>query len=506
MQCPKCGHENPDDSRVCASCSFVWTEPDQAKPAPNKGNWVLPVVGVLLMGLAAGLTVFIRPTWAFIVALLAFLSAVSDIKRNWNKRKFRGKAVAGGIFVLSCLFMLALSYSRMDAPPIPGDYTISDLRSAPPECNQTYELLGQLTDVDLNIHKVSPIGLSAHEIRRLEEINALCEHKDLGTIARHLQDNANDIMTMWRSAEKGRGILSRLNEFPEIADLSKPSLKIDRLWYVNLRHLAFLHRAYICLQSIQGDHKTAVDTLLEYESFVRKISLNARSVIINLVCIASSAVIINTADFIINNPDTPRDSLLLLARRIIPLSREHTSLRNALICEYLTWKREFLKMSDDIRVQYKYRAISPFKLNSSLRLSRNFLDELIAIEEGRNHTKQFKVWPSLYPNVPVEVGRDGRLPEYYRIYNPSGAKMIGVFAPAINKVLLIRRKLQIYSDLSQILLDKRLGQEVSLKARAYSDEYIVDVENKKILSPGPDGKADTRDDIELPINPEVLGW
>jgi hypothetical protein len=55
-------------------------------------------------------------------------------------------------------------------------------------------------------------------------------------------------------------------------------------------------------------------------------------------------------------------------------------------------------------------------------------------------------------------------------------------------------------------LDKRLGKEVSLKARAYGDEYIVDVENKKIFSPGPDGKPNTRDDIKLSINPDLLGW
>jgi hypothetical protein len=56
------------------------------------------------------------------------------------------------------------------------------------------------------------------------------------------------------------------------------------------------------------------------------------------------------------------------------------------------------------------------------------------------------------------------------------------------------------------VLNKKLGKEVSLKARAYSDEYIVDVENRKIFSPGPDGKPGTKDDIKLPINPEVLGW
>ena len=66
--------------------------------------------------------------------------------------------------------------------------------------------------------------------------------------------------------------------------------------------------------------------------------------------------------------------------------------------------------------------------------------------------------------------------------------------------------LQVHDDLFHIVLNTRLGREISLKARAYSDEYIVDVENKKIFSPGPDGKSGTKDDIKLRINPEVLGW
>lgn len=94
MQCPKCGNENPVDAQVCGSCSFVWTSPDQTKPEAHKENWVLPVIGVLLTGLSAGLAVFIKPTWAFIAALLAFCSVISDIRKNWNKRKIKGGPLA----------------------------------------------------------------------------------------------------------------------------------------------------------------------------------------------------------------------------------------------------------------------------------------------------------------------------------------------------------------------------------------------------------------------------
>ena len=81
--------------------------------------------------------------------------------------------------------------------------------------------------------------------------------------------------------------------------------------------------------------------------------------------------------------------------------------------------------------------------------------------------------------------------------------MLGFFYSADSKR---NSDLPVRADLLQIVLNKRLGKDVSLKARAYSDEYIVDVENKKIFSPGPDGKAGTKDDIKLRINPEFLGW
>jgi len=77
--------------------------------------------------------------------------------------------------------------------------------------------------------------------------------------------------------------------------------------------------------------------------------------------------------------------------------------------------------------------------------------------------------------------------------------------PVFETVYEMQIKLKVQDDLFQIVLNKRLGKKVSLKARAYSEEYTIDVEAKKIFSPGPDGEPNTKDDIKLPINPEVLG-
>ncbi|GAH76876.1 unnamed protein product, partial [marine sediment metagenome] len=119
---------------------------------------------------------------------------------------------------------------------------------------------------------------------------------------------------------------------------------------------------------------------------------------------------------------------------------------------------------------------------------------------------ELKVWPLICPNwIPVSIDSEGKVPWFYTCYNPIGSLLIIILTPTFEKVFEIQTKLQIHSDLLQIVLSKRLGNKVSLKARAYSDEYIIDVEKKKIFSPGPDGKPHTEDDIKLTINPEVLG-
>jgi hypothetical protein len=148
------------------------------------------------------------------------------------------------------------------------------------------------------------------------------------------------------------------------------------------------------------------------------------------------------------------------------------------------------------------------KYNSSCRLLRNFCDDWIPSEKTVEEVPKrgFSVWPTIYPDIPVAIKIHRSLPWYYLAYNPVGGLLIEISTPGMDSAFGVWMRVLIYDDLLQIVFNKRLGRPVSLKARAYGDEYIVDVKGKKIFSPGPDGKADTKDDIKLPINPEVLGW
>jgi hypothetical protein len=412
------------------------------------------------------------------------------------------KRIGLGVFIL--LEIILLTYWRIDAAPIPNDYTILDLRSAPPLWDRTYTLLNSLADKNDDLMDAPAIGLSSKDLENLDEINKIFKEKDLQAISQQLQAKADEILTIWQNARKGRDVLAKLAVSPQIADLTEPYLESRISWAPNFKHLIFLTQAYICLQSCKGNHKTAFDELSRLESIIRKMSVNARMLITKLVCLAYFRINVETANFIINNPEIPNEIVFVLKQHMVPFSTEHTSLRNPMMFEYLTFRNELTKRTCEPRFRYSY--FSPLKLNSSLRLYRNFCDKWIGITEQRTQIREFRVWPILYPNLSVQMGFESKLPWYYKAYNPVGSYVAWTLTPGMEKVYEIKTKLEVHSDLLQIVLDRRLGKEVSLKARAYSDEYIVDVENKKIFSSGPDGEVGTKDDIKLRINPEVLGW
>jgi hypothetical protein len=214
-----------------------------------------------------------------------------------------------------------------------------------------------------------------------------------------------------------------------------------------------------------------------------------------------------TANAIANNPGASQESIELLAGHFKPLTDELMSMRNCALFEYL-FTKDFINKGFE-STDVKGRPL--FKKNSAIRWYRNLYDVGINSTKGDEDTtsRKLSVWPSIYPfKEPSSFDNERPLPLLYRIYNPLGRVYIRQFRVPFKSRSLYPKitSIWIQDDLLQIVLNMRLRKDFSLKARAYGDEYIIDVENKKIFSPGPDGKADTRDDIMLRINPEVLGW
>ena len=209
---------------------------------------------------------------------------------------------------------------------------------------------------------------------------------------------------------------------------------------------------------------------------------------------------IKTANYIANNPKTDNETIALLSNHFKSLDNETVGLKNCFINEYLTFKNSV--DTSFSKVTFKRNIF--LKRNSTLRVYRNFCDSLIIGERGGKN-ELLAVWPKIYPSsLPKFDITKEKVPFIYKVYNPVGAWFVHILKPAFDKFILFKTRIRIEDDMLQIVLNQRLNRQINLKARAYSNEYIIDVNDKKIISPGLDGKIGTDDDITLPIEPEVL--
>ncbi len=431
---------------------------------------------------------------------------IGQIRIRRSGGTLRGKYIALAGMNVSIVFMCIfyILWSR-DAPPIPNDYTVADLRSAPAECAESFEILKTLIDEDWNTPGHPAIGLSDGDIHMISEIREVLQKGTEAEIARILTDDCKDIEAAWAGSKKARDVIHRLNEFPEIADLSEPGIGSKTMRWHNLIELAQLYEVYAHLQTEQGDIHDFTVELIELDSVFRKLCLNVRLFVERLICLKCLETDIDTANVIVNDLSTSGKTIELLAKQFKPLTREQLSRRNGLLSEYLLMKSIVLEISRASRADKTHF----LKTNSTLRVYKNYCEGwLAAMGQGADVTRaRLSAWPNYYPfGEPNPLSTWGMFPLIYRCYNPLGTQCMSRFGFFRKVDFGTRFVTPVQNDLFQIVLNKRLGQEVSLKALAYSDEYVVDVVNKKIFSPGPDGKAGTKDDITLRINPEVLGW
>ena len=434
------------------------------------------------------------------------IGIISTLKIRRSGGELKGKYIALAGMNISIVFMaIFYLFWRIDAPPIPKDYTIADLRSAPAECTDSFEILKILIDEPWDTPGAPAVGLSKRDVDMIDDIRDALQKGTDAEIARILSYDSNDIKAAWAASEKARDIIRKLNAFPEIADLSEPEIGSKTMRWHNLIELARLYEVYAHLQTEQDDIRAFTIELVELDSVFRKLSLNVRLFVERLICHACLETDIDTANVIVNNTNASRNTIELLAKQFTPVTAQQLSVRNGMLSEYLLMKNIVMEISHASRAE-KTRLL---KTNSTLRVYKNYCDDwLTAMEPGVDViATKLSAWPNHYPfKEPDLLSSRGMLTLIYWCYNPLGSECICRFMFFHKMDFRKRFTVPVHDDLFQIVLNKRLDKEMSLKARAYSDEYIVDIENRKIFSPGPDGKADTKDDIMLPINPDVLGW
>jgi len=476
--------------------------------------------------------------------MLYGVQSLKKIRKSEGKLKGKSFAKAGIILPipLMCIFFLFFLIWRIDAPPIPNDYTIADLRSAPADCAESYELLRNLTyllvDPREEINEINnfitfdenmteqksqakipedfvekylesddfePL-LSMEDINIINEVTEVIKEGTASEISNILNKNAYIIKQAWGKTKKARDIIHQLNEFPEIADLYEPNRDAKPFNASPLLiDLSRLYMIYAYLQTEIENINNITAELIILDSVYKKLSLNGRLLITKLVCYTIISNNIITANNIANKTETSQESIELLAEHFKPLSKEQLSLKNPLIFEYLSMKFVVLETLKEPTA----KIIPVLKKYSTLRLYKNHcFDKLFALGEmDIDENEKLSVWPDFLHFKELAIPKASEnFTFFYRKYNPVGSLLLKMsnLDRIYDKRTLIRMNVNIMDDLLQIVLKKRLGEEIDLTARAYSDEYIIDIENKYILSPGPDEKVGTRDDLKLPINPEVL--
>jgi len=503
MKCPRCNASNPDDGLICNECGSDLPVADVQEIRDDREIvWEVRTSKAAIASFVLGLLSFCAPVLG-IPALLFGISAVFKIIGYPGRFKGIGFAVMGIIISMIPAGICVLWF--LDAEPIENDYTIEDLRSARQDAADSYLLLLSLGEGERDLKSAPAIGLSAGNIEVINRLWDVVVTGDYPAIAGIVKENAEEINQAWKNGGKGREIIEKLSRFGEIADSTTPEIADEIDFIPNLRDLAKLYNVYAYLQSVRGNNLAGADELVKLNSVFRKLSVNSRSIIIKLVCYVGLSLNMETANFILNNPQTSGETIALLAENFSPLTIEEVSLRNSMIFEYLTFKNSWDKTSMLILVE----KTPLLKLNSTLRLYRKYCDSWIEQDgESDNYADgRLLVWPKYLPNrLDISISPQGQIPWYYKCYNPVGwFRLLDILIPAIGTVGQRRMKVEVQGDLFQIVLNKRLGREVSLKARAYSDKYKIDLERKIIYSPGPDGADFTNDDIKLSIRPEVLG-
>jgi len=538
MNCPKCGHQNPDDIKVCESCGCDFSESKTPQPIAKTSK-------LAIFSLVLAISSLLFFVFTGLPAMLYGLISLKKIRKSEGNLK--GKSLAkAGLFLpipLMCIFFLIW---RMDAPPISNDYTINDLRSAPADCAESYELLRKLiylfADPRVELNEIKNFiafaeNVTGHEsqmkvpedflekylesddfepllsIKDINIINEVTMVIDKGTaseITNILNKNDDIIKQAWDKTQKARDIIHQLNEFPEIADLQNTTDQARLHTKFPLMNLAKLYCAYTYLQTEPGDIHIITNDLITLDSTLKKANLNARSLVSKLVYLTMIERNITTANAIANNSGTSQESVELLAKHLIPITEQQISLNNPAIHAYLFLKDNIVR-SPELTI---FKSLSLFKENSTLRVLKNKCDDSLNTLQADNELQKerLSVWPNFYPF------KEASLPDYneepisffhypYTWYNPVGTifgTTEGFEKLAKQKKSLIKTKK--IDNLLRIVLMKRLGEEEDFTSRDYNDEYFIDIENKYIVSPGQDEKVGTKDDIKLPINPEVLGF
>lgn len=490
MKCPQCGSEFEAVVEQCFTCGWEFGQkPEDFKPRTSKLAVLTLILGILC------LVTFYLPLLAAIV-----VGAVALRKIRKSRGRLTGERIAiTGILipVLSLPIIPVIGYAvwSKDAGPVPNEFTEADLVQVRPENEISWKLLLQLNDEPDDPNGAPAIGLTKEDVGFMEFFS---EPNSVEKRFLEVQRDAETIMAIWERSQKGWDVIRELNTYDQIADLAKPDFDAKEVIYYDLKQLVKISHLYGLMLTSQGDARSAIEPVMQLYAVTQKLGHTSRNLTMKLVCYAIFDAQINTLNYILNYSNTSKGTVEFIRNSYSSDLSDLLGLRNCFVFEYLLYKNETNKPDFS-------RKHSLFKINSFLRYKDNYLKEMIKKDSGYEASEYclVSVWPWESPNWPKVRYDEFNFYSPYFLYNPMGY-IIAKKVPEYEKIFQIKTKILIKDDLFRWTLALRLGAEGSLKARAYSDEYTVDVEKGLVFSVGPDGQAYTDDDIKLPIDPAVL--
>lgn len=376
----------------------------------------------------------------------------------------------------------------MDASPIENDYTMDYFGKPDSNSLKSFVTLQSLGD-NKRVSGAPAIGLSEEDLGMIKAIGKALEIKDPYERSRGIIPAEHTIMDVWQHAEKGRNILSKLDSYPKISELSEPDIILKNPSYTkNLQTLFTIYWLYINLQIDRGFYQEALKELSFIDSINKKMIIGSRNPFTKKTIMSSICLEIEAVNLLANNPYTPNDVLSALKPMIDSYSWEHVSFKKFAIFEYLTFKAMLSKM----------KLVPLLKYNSTLRMYKCLCQSLMLSEKK----PELNVWPEYYQKLSLikNLTFDDNFELLYKLYNPYGYFLTMKKSFILDHISSIGLPLICSIDMIKIILNKRLGNEENYKTLGKRKNYIFDIEKKRIYTNIPN-----YGEFGLPINPKVLG-
>ena len=315
------------------------------------------------------------------------------------------------------------------------------------------------------------------------------------------------IIRKWEDIHYGRSLVDKLNEFDQIADLSKIE-NATEMDIIKLNHLMRIYYAYSMLMLEKGSFGEAAHTLAGSYSVVKNALPYARYTIHKIVWQAIAHQHIRCAYRIASNPNCDTETLKFLKGSFSPLTEEQTSCRGAYISEYFFIKDSFESMFKNDIVGYfcesstlieekdcesiwNYYILKLFfTLNFRQQTSKNHLTVLMntLLSDIDNQPPDFTESKKIFKKM--------RKPEFGNTAHSILSESSWTF---IYPWELAERMLEtkIFSDLFYIYLQHQLEEPYEINDYITGKKFIKTEIPGIYFSLGFDGEPSTDDDVSL---------